>query len=75
MKLFFSILISLGVGFLSALFTKNSMDIYKDLVLPSFAPPSILFPIVWSILFILMGISSYLIYKNRSKLKEKALFI
>ncbi len=74
MKLFISILISLGVGGLSALFTNNSMDIYKNLNLPSFAPPSFIFPIVWTILFILMGVSSYFIYKKNDKLSKPALF-
>ena len=63
-KLIISILISLGVGGLSALITSGSMDVYKTLVKPPLAPPSILFPIVWTILYILMGISSYLIYKS-----------
>ena len=31
---------------------------------PNFAPPKIVFPIVWSILYILMGISSYIIYTS-----------
>ena len=40
-------------------------EIYKDLNLPSLAPPSILFPIMWSILYILMGISLYLNRDNK----------
>lgn len=63
-KLIISLLISLGVGGLSALVTGGSMDTYKYLIKPPLAPPSILFPIVWTILFILMGISSYLIYES-----------
>ena len=34
---------------------------YESLTLPSLAPPGITFPIVWTILYILMGISAYLI--------------
>ena len=45
------------VGFLS-----GSSDGYKEMITPSFAPPGILFPIVWSILYILMGVSRYMIY-------------
>ena len=74
-SLIISLLISLGVGGLSALLTMGSMDIYKYLDKPPLAPPSILFPIVWTILFILMGISSYLIYESDSKNKQKALLI
>ena len=57
-----SILIALGVGGLSAFLTRNSMDIYENLNQPPLSPPSILFPIVWSILFVLMGISAAIIY-------------
>lgn len=39
--------------------------IYKDLNLPSLAPPAVLFPIMWSILYILMGISLYLNRDNK----------
>ena len=34
----------------------QAMD-YKELIKPNLAPPSILFPIVWTILYVLMGIS------------------
>ena len=67
--------ISLGTGILSALITRNSMDTYKNLNLPKLAPPSILFPIVWTILFILMGISAYIIYESNSDQKQSALTI
>ena len=67
--------ISLGTGIFSALITRNSMDTYKNLNLPKLAPPSILFPIVWTILFILMGISAYIIYESNSDQKQSALTI
>ena len=59
-----SVLIALGVGGLSAFFTRNSMDIYGTINTPPLSPPSILFPIVWTILFALMGISAAMIYTN-----------
>ena len=46
------------VGFL----IKDAMD-YTSLVQPPFAPPSLVFPIAWSILYLLMGISYYLYRK------------
>ena len=70
-----SILLSLGVGGLSALFTRNSMDVYKDLVKPELAPPSWIFPVVWTILFILMGISAYLVYISDSQYRNSSLKI
>lgn len=63
--LLISLAISLGTGILSAVFTMNSMDFYKDINKPALAPPGWLFPIVWSILFILMGISAYIVYENK----------
>lgn len=38
---------------------------YEVLVKPPFAPPKILFPIAWSIIYILMGIA-YFIYRKKS---------
>lgn len=58
------------VGFLTAPFNN-----YTSLNQPSFAPPSILFPIVWTLLYILMGLSCYLIIQSNSTGKERALFI
>jgi tryptophan-rich sensory protein len=60
-----SIAIALAVGGLAAFLTRNDMDIYKEIVLPPLAPPSILFPIVWSILYVLMGISAAMIYLRK----------
>lgn len=57
-----SILIALGVGGLSALITRDSMNIYDRIVMPPLAPPGFLFPIVWTLLYTLMGISSARIY-------------
>lgn len=54
--------IPLLVGGLSALLTRNAMDSYKLLNQPALAPPAEIFPIVWTILFVLMGIASYLVY-------------
>ncbi len=62
----YSILIALGVGGLSALITRGSMDFYSTIIKPPLSPPSILFPIVWSILYILMGISAAMIYNTKT---------
>ena len=63
-ELIVSILITLGIGIISALISRGGMMNYASLNTPSFAPPGFLFPIVWTILYILMGISSYLIYDS-----------
>ncbi len=68
-KFIISVFIPLIVGFSSsyiAEFISNttSSAYYAELIKPGFFPPSYIFPIVWIILYILMGISAYLITKN-----------
>lgn len=70
-----SLIIPLGTGGLAGFFTMNSMEVYKNLNQPNLAPPSFVFPIVWTILYILMGISSYLIYQSDSSTKSKSLIL
>ena len=67
------LLIPLAVGSLSSLFSGNMGRM--DYIQPSFSPPAILFPIVWTILYILMGISSYIIYESDHPDKIAALRI
>lgn len=61
-KLIVAIAIPLAVGILSSFITKDAMISFNAMKKPPLSPPGILFPIVWTILYILMGISSYLIY-------------
>lgn len=63
--------ISLGAGGISALITGKSMEIYKTLARPPLSPPSMVFPIVWTILFALMGISSYMVLVSEN-IRQKA---
>lgn len=73
-----SILIALAVGGLSALLTRGNMNIYDRIVQPPLAPPMWLFPVVWGILYVLMGIGSALVYQNRLSNPEEtreALFV
>lgn len=58
------LLIPLAVGSISALLSGNMSGSYASFAKPSFAPPGILFPIVWTILYLLMGISSYLVVQS-----------
>ncbi len=70
-----SILIALVVGGLSAFLTGDQMNVYSRLIQPPLAPPSWLFPVVWSILFVLMGISAARIYLSDSFDKGSALTV
>lgn len=70
-----SIAIPLLVGGLSSFFTRNAFADYQSVVQPPFAPPPWIFPVVWTILYILMGISCYMVYMSRHPLREDALKI
>ncbi len=65
-----SIVIALAVGGISALLTMNNMDLYSRIEQPPLAPPSWLFPVVWTILYILMGTGAALVY-NRKEFKPE----
>ncbi len=68
-----SILIALGVGALSGFLSREGMEAYQlSAVKPPLSPPDIVFPIVWSILYTLMGISAALVFVNRDKDIEAA---
>ena len=61
-SLVFYIIITLLIGGLPSIFVYMN-DTYNSLNKPILAPPGILFPIVWTILFILMAISIYRVNK------------
>ena len=66
-----TILIPLAVGAVSSFLGGTMME--PDFIQPTFSPPGYLFPIVWTILYILMGISSYLIYTSDSPWRTPSL--
>ena len=57
-----SLLITLATGGVSALLTNMGMESYKAAQKPALTPPDIVFPVVWTVLFILMAISAARIY-------------
>ena len=62
-----SIAIAPAVGLFSALLTRDSMDIYSQLIAPPLTPPSWLFPVVWTVLYVLMGVSAAIIWEQREE--------
>lgn len=58
-KLLIALAIPLAVGGLATVLTGGGMADYKNLVRPPLSPPGWLFPIVWTILYLLMGYASY----------------
>lgn len=56
------IIIPLAVGALSALLATRGMMEFASVAKPPLSPPGWLFPVVWTVLFVLMGIASYIVY-------------
>ena len=61
LQLLVCLAIPLAAGALIALITHSSMSAWEGLRKPPLAPPGWLFPVVWSILYALMGYASYLV--------------
>lgn len=71
--LLINLFLPLTVGGISAFLTSDSMEVYGTLRQPPLSPPGWLFPIVWSILFLLMGIAAYLVWVRDSTGRNGAL--
>ncbi len=61
-KLIVSIAIPLGVGLIAGWITSDSTEIFETVNKPFLAPPSWLFPVAWTILYVLMGIAFYRVW-------------
>ena len=61
------------VGALAGFLTRNGLSIYKNLNHPAFSPPAWLLPIIWTVLYLLMGIGSYLAASSPSRRKNQSL--
>ena len=70
-KLIFYVGITILIGSIPSFFIKIG-DTYKSLNRPPLSPPGIIFPIVWTILFVLMGISIYRVMVSNKGGKNEA---
>ncbi|MGL5329996.1 MAG: TspO/MBR family protein, partial [Peptostreptococcaceae bacterium] len=64
-----SILIPILIGYCSSALAElvsglSTSEYYSQLIKPGFSPPSYVFPIIWTILYTLMGISAYIVMKK-----------
>lgn len=71
-KLVIFIIIPLGLGSLVG-YLSGSATNYNAFIKPIFAPPGIVFPIVWTILYSLMGVSAYIISETKTLDKNNVL--
>lgn len=66
------LLLPQSVGIIAGVITSSSVKSwYSTLVKPSFTPPSIIFGPVWTVLYLLMGVSAFLIWNKRKKFNTK----
>lgn len=74
LKLAACLALPLIVGFISGIATADSVDgWYATIVKPSFNPPNLIFPIVWTLLYLLMGMSLFIVLQTpRSKPRKGA---
>jgi len=77
LKLLLCIIIPLAIGAVSGVATTSSIDTwYVNIEKPSFNPPNYLFGPIWTTLYVLMGISFFMILQSKkSELKTKAIAI
>ena len=67
-----AIAVPLGGGFIISLFTRDAMSKFSSFNQPPLAPPAWLFPVAWTILYVLMGLASYFIWKKGYDSKKAA---
>lgn len=62
-KKVFYLFFPIVIGSIVAFIISNSID-YTSLIKPMLSPPKVIFPIMWSIIYLLMGLSYYLYKKD-----------
>lgn len=71
LALIINIAIPLSIGAIGAVFTASSVSTwYVTLTKPSFTPPDQLFGAIWTVLYIIIGISAYLVWQKRDTIKQ-----
>ena len=63
------------VGAVSALLAGDFGSLYAEIQRPPLSPPGWIFPVVWAVLYALMGITSYMIYRSDNNRSKSALTV
>jgi tryptophan-rich sensory protein len=58
------LVVSLAAGGVGALATRNAREFYASLAKPAWAPPGWLFGPVWTVLYVLMGVAAWLVWRS-----------
>lgn len=66
------LLIPLAIGAAAGFLTQGSMETYLQLDLPPLSPPGWVFPVVWTVLYVMMGVGSYLVLTSSAPRKQIA---
>ena len=74
-ELIISIVFAELVGAVSALLAGDFGSLYAEVQRPPLSPPAWVFPVVWAVLYALMGITSYMIYRSDSYRSKSALTV
>ena len=69
------VIIPLLTGILSGWLSRTSMETYNGLAKPFLSPPAWVFPVVWTLLYIAMGVASYLVIQNGTTNAERAIML
>lgn len=76
LKLILCLLICIGGGWISGLFSNQSTEQwYPTLIKSPLTPPNFVFPIAWTILYFMMGIALYLVWSAPEKIKKIPLLL
>lgn len=70
-----SILLTLTFIYATSMITSGNMDSYDNIVRPPLSPPAVVFPIVWTILYVLMAIAVAMVFRSNGPKREFALLL
>lgn len=66
-----ALILPLVTGGLASLLSRGRMDLFETVEKPPLSPPAWLFPVAWTILYVLMGVASYRVFTARAASAEK----